>query len=1016
MKPVAQEKQIMRITRLSVVCLTVVLSWSAAVAQENRAPLGLARQTSDWGVGEFPASLAIDGNPGNFTATATDDDNAMWEVDLGIETDISSIVLHNRDNCCASRLRDIVVSIHDISFLDDSLIDDLILGIPVEEIADIWDSASYETEVLNLENELGVGVLNQGPEFLTVDLVALTGGPVAGRFVRVLRIADPDLSGSGGAGGVDEVSILSLGEVEVYGEASVECPAQGDTHCEELEVVEIVPPFGSSPGVYEARVLADDDSGDSISYTFFAKKAGQTVFVAGPQFENVATFDLGAGSWTISATVDDGLFCDDVAADATCSEVPVEIENLTGNFALEGIASQSSDYGGTRFPARLAIDGDLGNFTATDTPDENPIWEVDLLEPRDIGSIALYNRVDCCQSRLRDIIVSIHDIPFTEDASVDDRVNGIPIDQIEPVWDSALFESEVLNPENVEGAATLAGPTHLVLEIEELAGAKVSGRYVRVLRISDPDLSGTGGAGNDDEASVLSLGEVKVYGREFCPDEEGDTHCLEITVSNGPADNGPGLYDVEVSAEDDSGDEILYTIIAEREPGVQLISGPSPLNIATFDLSIGTWTISATVDDEPLCDDLAADATCSEVLLEVENVTGNFALDGMAFQSSDFGTGQYPADLAIDGDYENFTATATEDENPIWELDLLQDVAIGSIVLHNRTSCCQSRLRDIIVSIHDIPFTEDASIDDRVNGIPIDEIEPVWDSALFESEVLNPENIEGGGTTAGPAQLEVNVEALAGEKVIGRYVRVLRISDPDLSGAAGAANPADEVSLLSLGEVEVFGGTACVEEEADTHCEVLDVVPPGGGPGDYTATVLADDDSGDAIWYTITATQTAGGDAVLVFGPDRDNTTTFELTAGTWSIGAEVSDHCGPAAGDAVCTPVVVVVEGAGGVPFVRGDADASGGINITDAIFLLGYLFQGTAAPTCLDAADVDGIGANAPNITDAIFLLGYLFQGTGGPPEPAPSSAAYVPGDCGLDPADDDGMGCETFAPCTD
>jgi hypothetical protein len=105
--------------------------------------------------------------------------------------------------------------------------------------------------------------------------------------------------------------------------------------------------------------------------------------------------------------------------------------------------------------------------------------------------------------------------------------------------------------------------------------------------------------------------------------------------------------------------------------------------------------------------------------------------------------------------------------------------------------------------------------------------------------------------------------------------------------------------------------------------------------------------------------------------------------------------------------------EPAGG--FVRGDVDASGQINITDAIFLLGYLFQGTATPPCIDAADVDDLGAGAANITDAIFLLGWLFQGTDKPPAPAPAQAAYeVPGDCGPDPTGDDGMDCAAFEPC--
>jgi hypothetical protein len=129
----------------------------------------------------------------------------------------------------------------------------------------------------------------------------------------------------------------------------------------------------------------------------------------------------------------------------------------------------------------------------------------------------------------------------------------------------------------------------------------------------------------------------------------------------------------------------------------------------------------------------------------------------------------------------------------------------------------------------------------------------------------------------------------------------------------------------------------------------------------------------------------------------------------------EVCDNGEDDDGDTLvdCDDPDCAAECAGG-GFVRGDADASGVINITDGIYLLGYLFQGTAAPPCIDAADVDDSGGNAPNITDAIYLLGYLFKGDAEPPPPSPSVASYeAPGDCGPDPTDD-GMGCEAFSPC--
>jgi hypothetical protein len=77
---------------------------------------------------------------------------------------------------------------------------------------------------------------------------------------------------------------------------------------------------------------------------------------------------------------------------------------------------------------------------------------------------------------------------------------------------------------------------------------------------------------------------------------------------------------------------------------------------------------------------------------------------------------------------------------------------------------------------------------------------------------------------------------------------------------------------------------------------------------------------------------------------------------------------------------------GGEGAKFRRGDADASGKLDLTDAIFVLGFLFQGGATPSCLDAADADDSGAL--DLTDAIFILGFLFQGGGAPPAPGPTT----------------------------
>jgi L-ascorbate metabolism protein UlaG (beta-lactamase superfamily) len=88
---------------------------------------------------------------------------------------------------------------------------------------------------------------------------------------------------------------------------------------------------------------------------------------------------------------------------------------------------------------------------------------------------------------------------------------------------------------------------------------------------------------------------------------------------------------------------------------------------------------------------------------------------------------------------------------------------------------------------------------------------------------------------------------------------------------------------------------------------------------------------------------------------------------------------------------------------FVRGDADADGERNITDAVYMLGCSFLGTECSACADAADANDDGET--NVTDPIYLLNFLFSGGDGPPAPA--------GSCGPD-ATADGLDCRSFPPC--
>ena len=94
-----------------------------------------------------------------------------------------------------------------------------------------------------------------------------------------------------------------------------------------------------------------------------------------------------------------------------------------------------------------------------------------------------------------------------------------------------------------------------------------------------------------------------------CP-EEGDTHCTGLTVA-GPDGNTPGVYDLEATATDESGDTIRYTFVAESDGGDSKEIGPQNENTARIRLGEGTWTVSVTVDDSTRCEDEAGDATCT---------------------------------------------------------------------------------------------------------------------------------------------------------------------------------------------------------------------------------------------------------------------------------------------------------------------------------------------------------------------------------------------------------------------
>ena len=124
------------------------------------------------------------------------------------------------------------------------------------------------------------------------------------------------------------------------------------------------------------------------------------------------------------------------------------------------------------------------------------------------------------------------------------------------------------------------------------------------------------------------------------------------------------------------------------------------------------------------------------------------------------------------------------------------------------------------------------------------------------------------------------------------------------------------------------------------------------------------------------------------FGPNGDSTVLLEVTTppGQGQVEMRVV-NTRPGRAESVDT-VTFTYESAEG--YIRGDPDASGDVNLTDAVLLLNFLFAGGAPPSCEAAGDTDRSGDIG--MTDAIQILNYLFLGADGLPAPFP--------ECGRDP----------------
>ena len=341
-----------------------------------------------------------------------------------------------------------------------------------------------------------------------------------------------------------------------------------------------------------------------------------------------------------------------------CADDPPPPPGEDENLALNATVSQSSvAYNGV--PERAKDGNTDGKYFSTNSTthtnhDQNAWWEADLGAVYPLTEIIVWNRTDCCQSRLTDFHIFVSDVPFT----------------------SKDFATTLAQP----GVIDIHHPGQAATTTNFPVGA--DGRYVRV------QLTGK---------NFLNLAEVEIIGGGS---GGGGNQPPTLTLSNRTNIVGDGV-DYTIAASDPDGDNLTFT--ASSVPAGLSFDENAGRFTGTV-TSVATTTVNVTVTD--------GTATTNGSFVWTVSAGGgdpvNVALGAAVDQSSVAYDGV--PERAVDGNtngryFNSLSVTHTNhDQNAWWEADLGQSYLIDDIVIWNRTDCCQTRLSDFHVFVSDAPF------------------------------------------------------------------------------------------------------------------------------------------------------------------------------------------------------------------------------------------------------------------------------------------------------------------------
>ena len=764
---------------------------------------------------------------------------------------------------------------------------------------------------------------------------------------------------------------------------AVVCPAAGDTT---LAGIEVEGPEGGGPGTYLVRAVGGaDESGDPILYTYTASNGVDPPIVRGPaQDADTCLFTLGPGTWTLSAFVDDNIYCADEAAGARAET------SLTVSAPARALVS------------RWRFDGDLEDAEASANDGEylgaagpNFAEGYDLLDP---GAVTLNGADEVVRfAQRKGLPITAHPAYtvalwvkgpsgqadrriFAEANSLASGATPHPFN-LNPLFtigthnqgsDGTLdiyirFDGGAAPVDHRRTAQTAFDDTwHHVAWVDDGGNARV---YIDAVR--DPtdfryrrgpstlDTTAVGGIVRAVTGSFFqgAIDDVRVYNyaleraeiealvpeRDGCPGD-ADTLCGDLAI-DGPADRFPGTYTLTaIGASDASGDPLIYTFVAESSAGDYVQVGPGPADSVQMNLRAGTWRVSVKVDDDLRCRDDAAGATCAETLVIAEpphELLSRWEFDG---------------DLEDAGAAGNHGATVSGNPAP-FGADR-KDRAASALCLDGVSSdfVRVEIARDL--PIHPLFKFSGYTIAMWVKGLPQPDRRVYSESSSSGANALFTIGTQNLGQTG---QADIFIRDDAGGMIVNHRYSTATVFD-------GAWHHIAWVDSSGDARMYVDGVLDATDFRYAKRAFPLDIATIGG------------------IYRPTAATPASHPFAGCI---DDVRVYTYALTADqvrTVFEGGEIEDRA----------------------KFRRGDSNADGGCNITDGIFTLNFLFLGGPEPPCSEAADANNDGGL--NITDGIYVLNYLFLGGPEPPPPGPT-------DCGVDPdpAGSPGdIGCASYTKC--